>query len=142
VNILLATSVGEEGLDIPECNIVIRYQHVSNEISKVQAEGRARAENSNGYTILSTNSSRNDQEMNNEELVRLVNSILENNYLPSGDQLQQKIAEIQERIISEKKWIRQAKTERRSCEASRVTLKCTSARNVRWRLVQARISML
>lgn len=56
-NILVATSVAQEGLDIPECNLVIRYQHVSNEIA--QAEGRARAENSQGITILSSESKKN-----------------------------------------------------------------------------------
>jgi len=124
VNILLATSVGEEGLDIPECNVVIRYQYVSNEISKVQTEGRARAENSNGYTILSANSSSKYREMKNKELIMLVNKILEKKILPSGDLLQKKIAEIQNRIIWEMKGKIRAKKGRRSCEASRITLKC------------------
>ena len=124
VNVLLATSVGEEGLDIPECNVVIRYLHVSNEISKVQTEGRARAENSNGYTILSANSRRKYQEMKNEELVQLVNTILENNYLPCGKQLQCTIAEIQRRIVLEKQWKRQAQMERGSYRAEQVILKC------------------
>eukprot|EP00731_Ephydatia_muelleri_P033847 Em0039g33a len=57
-NILVATSVLEEGIDVPACNLVIRYEHVTNEIAKVQAEGRARAENSEGITIVSSASNK------------------------------------------------------------------------------------
>ena len=57
-NLLASTSVLEEGLDIPACNFVIRYQHVPNEIAQVQAKGRARAEDSRMYTVVSTRSNR------------------------------------------------------------------------------------
>lgn len=36
VNLLIATPVAEEGLDIPKCNFVICYGHVANEISMIQ----------------------------------------------------------------------------------------------------------
>ena len=41
-NLLVATTIGEEGLDIPECNFVVRYEVVTSEIGEVQARGRAR----------------------------------------------------------------------------------------------------
>ena len=43
INILIATTVAEEGLDISTCNSVIRYDMMGNEISSVQARGRVRA---------------------------------------------------------------------------------------------------
>ena len=51
INLLIATDIAQEGLDIPECNYVIRYEFVSNEIGVVQSRGRARANLSQCYLI-------------------------------------------------------------------------------------------
>jgi Fanconi anemia group M protein len=40
INVLCATSIGEEGLDIPEVNKVIFYEPVPSEIRKIQRAGR------------------------------------------------------------------------------------------------------
>ena len=102
-NLLIATSVAEEGLDVPACNLVIRFLHVSNEIAKVQTEGRARAENSQGFTILCGNSKKKYQEMKNEELIMLVETILENDWFPAGGYLKTRLANIQAAIIEKRK---------------------------------------
>jgi Fanconi anemia group M protein len=39
-NILCATSIGEEGLDIPEVNLVVFYEPVPSAIRKIQRSGR------------------------------------------------------------------------------------------------------
>lgn len=36
INLLIATTVAEEGLDIAECNVVIRYRLVTNEVAMIQ----------------------------------------------------------------------------------------------------------
>ena len=46
INLLVSTSVVEEGLDVPQCNLVIRYSLPDDVCSYLQSRGRARASNS------------------------------------------------------------------------------------------------
>ena len=46
INCLFATSVAEEGLDVPDCNLVIRFSLYKNMVQYVQSRGRARQANS------------------------------------------------------------------------------------------------
>jgi len=46
INCLFATSVAEEGLDIPDCNLVIRFDLYTTLIQYIQSKGRARQNNS------------------------------------------------------------------------------------------------
>ncbi|XP_071090516.1 ATP-dependent RNA helicase DHX58-like isoform X3 [Haliotis cracherodii] len=63
VKLIVATSVAEEGLDIPECNIVVKYNHVGNEITTLQTRGRSRK--AGGTSILLGGSKVQQKEMLN-----------------------------------------------------------------------------
>ena len=90
-NLLVATSVAEEGLDVPACNLVIRFQHVSNEIARVQTHGRARADESEGFVILSCDTKKKFQEMKKEMRLQLMESCIQ--WFPTGEHLVRKIKE-------------------------------------------------
>ena len=51
LNLLVATSVVEEGVDVPKCNLVVRFDFPQNLRSYIQSKGRARAKEST-YLIL------------------------------------------------------------------------------------------
>ena len=96
-NLLVATSVLEEGIDIPACNLVIRYQKVTSEIAKVQTQGRARAEDSQSFTIISSDSKKEYQELMNEEKISLAEEAMK--HLPSGELLRRTLLERQKEIL-------------------------------------------
>lgn len=60
LNLLISTSVAEEGLDIPECNLVVRYGLLTNEIAQKQASGRARARDSQ-YSVIAQKGGREER---------------------------------------------------------------------------------
>ncbi|KAI0469610.1 hypothetical protein F4859DRAFT_523002 [Xylaria cf. heliscus] len=52
LNCLFATSAAEEGIDIPDCNIVIRFDLYKTVIQYIQSRGRARRVNSKFYQMV------------------------------------------------------------------------------------------
>lgn len=52
VNVLVATNVIEEGIDVPSCNMVIRFSKPNNFCSFIQSKGRARSNASHYYLIV------------------------------------------------------------------------------------------
>ena len=38
--VLVATSIGMEGLNVPDCNMTLNYNFNGNEITKIQMSGR------------------------------------------------------------------------------------------------------
>jgi len=60
INCLVATSVGEEGLDIPEVNTVIFYEPIPSEIRKIQRAGRTARLKPGKLIILITKGTRDE----------------------------------------------------------------------------------
>nr|XP_019945214.1 PREDICTED: interferon-induced helicase C domain-containing protein 1 [Paralichthys olivaceus] len=103
VNLLIATTVAEEGLDIPACNFVIRYGLVTNEISMIQAEGRGRAEDSS-YTLVDVkNSGVAEKEWVNEYRKKMMNKAIKNIRSLNQADYEKQIIDFQFQAIMEKK---------------------------------------
>ena len=60
INVLVATSIGEEGLDIPEVNGVIFYEPIPSAIRKIQRAGRTARLMEGSLIILITRDTRDE----------------------------------------------------------------------------------
>ncbi|XP_061701961.1 probable ATP-dependent RNA helicase DHX58 [Syngnathoides biaculeatus] len=96
VNLLLATSVAEEGLDVPQCNLVVRYGLLTNEIAQQQASGRARARDSHYSLIARRGGPEERRESLNTYLEGLTAEAVDRIHRMSPEEFDTKIAELQE----------------------------------------------
>ena len=67
--LVVSTSVLEEGLDVPECDMVIRMQGVTSLIAFVQSRGRARKEGGQMMVMVNDWESRRVDDMREKELL-------------------------------------------------------------------------
>ena len=87
LNLLVSTSVLEEGLNVVEYNLVVHYNHVTNKIARVQTQGQARANGSCCYAIMEMESPKVYQEQENKEKEDPALEALE--HLPEGSKLKE-----------------------------------------------------
>jgi len=94
INCLISTSIGEEGLDIPEVNLVIFYEPIPSAIRKIQRAGRTARLKPGKLIILMTQGTRDEtyhwaahqKEKKMHRILQDVKDDLENNY----DKMQEK----------------------------------------------------
>ncbi|KAL2774623.1 interferon-induced helicase C domain-containing protein 1 [Daubentonia madagascariensis] len=103
INLLIATTVAEEGLDIKECNVVIRYGLVTNEIAMVQARGRARAEESTYVLLAHSGSGVIERETVNDFREKMMYKAIDRVQNMKPEEYAHKILELQMQSIMEKK---------------------------------------
>ncbi|XP_053483146.1 interferon-induced helicase C domain-containing protein 1 [Ictalurus furcatus] len=109
INLLIATTVAEEGLDIKECNIVIRYCLVTNEIAMIQARGRGRAEDSSYTVVEEAGSGVAERESVNEYREKMMSKAIARVCTLSREEYEKKIKEnqlqsiVEERVKTKKK---------------------------------------
>ncbi|XP_027721908.1 interferon-induced helicase C domain-containing protein 1 isoform X1 [Vombatus ursinus] len=103
INLLIATTVAEEGLDIKECNIVIRYGLVTNEIAMLQARGRARADESTYVLVASGGSGVVERESVNLYREKMMHKAIDRVQNMNPQEYAHKILELQMQSIMEKK---------------------------------------
>ncbi|XP_057602852.1 interferon-induced helicase C domain-containing protein 1 [Hippopotamus amphibius kiboko] len=103
INLLIATTVAEEGLDIKECNIVIRYGLVTNEIAMVQARGRARADESTYVLVAQSGSGVFERETVNDFREKMMYKAIDRVQNMKPEEYAHKILELQMQSIMEKK---------------------------------------
>ncbi|XP_041634574.1 probable ATP-dependent RNA helicase DHX58 [Cheilinus undulatus] len=103
LNLLISTSVAEEGLDIPECNLVVRYGLLTNEIAQLQASGRARAKNSQYSVVAEEGGPEVRREETNEYLEELTGQAVAQVQQLDIQEFHKKITERQKQAVDVRK---------------------------------------
>ncbi|KAL5016985.1 hypothetical protein ScPMuIL_006574 [Solemya velum] len=98
---IVSTSVGEEGIDIPDCNLILRYDHVGNEISTVQTKGRSRKRG--GKSFLLAKRKIFQRETINIERAKLMRDAVRHFKAMPLEEKMAKVQEIQKKVLGQER---------------------------------------
>jgi Fanconi anemia group M protein len=107
-NVLVATSVAEEGLDIAECDLVIIFSPVPSEIRTIQRRGRTARKSAGKLIVLMTKGTRDEAyywvaQSKEREMKRLLNEIKDGSKSPKEEKEKQKIETLDSFFPEDKK---------------------------------------
>lgn len=90
IKILVVTSVADEGINIMECNLIIKYNNVGSERTLIQRRGRARAKDSRAI-LLALDSGVEHQEFENMKKEAMMLTCIKDLQANSDEQLQRMV---------------------------------------------------
>ena len=96
INLLISTSVVEEGVDVPRCNAVIRFDFPQNLRAYIQSKGRARAKISKYLLLINKKESYKQRPdlRNYQILERELKSICQDRHVPEEEDILARMEEI------------------------------------------------
>ncbi|XP_046873471.1 probable ATP-dependent RNA helicase DDX58 isoform X2 [Hypomesus transpacificus] len=121
--LLIATSVADEGVDIPQCNLVLMYEYVGNVVKMVQVRGRGRAQGSRCYLVTSQKE-RVEKEKLNMQKEKLVEQAVRNLQNTPPDTLRNKVEAFQRHARAVREQERRPERERTSGSFQLLCSKC------------------
>uniref|UniRef100_A0A915CU90 Helicase C-terminal domain-containing protein n=1 Tax=Ditylenchus dipsaci TaxID=166011 RepID=A0A915CU90_9BILA len=98
LKILVVTSVAEEGINIAECNLIIKYNNVGSERTLIQRRGRARAKDSRAI-LLAMDSGVEQQEYENMRKEQMMMQCIRDLQAQTDDVLKKMIADKTEELL-------------------------------------------
>uniref|UniRef100_A0A0K0CWZ5 Helicase C-terminal domain-containing protein n=1 Tax=Angiostrongylus cantonensis TaxID=6313 RepID=A0A0K0CWZ5_ANGCA len=122
--VIVATSVVEEGLDVATCNLIIKYNCSSSAVQRVQRRGRARAHDSRSVLIvLSENVAQT--EFNAIIAERIMNNCIARIQELGERALEKKVLEVMERQAKERRALAELRIKRRELLKDKLfTIRC------------------
>lgn len=111
IKLIVSTSVGEEGIDIPECNLTIKYNHVGNEVTTVQTRGRSRKVG--GLSILLGMPRIIMQEQLNRQREKYMHQAIQDISHMQEREIARKVQEVQDKVMEEEEIKEVAKQKRK-----------------------------
>ncbi|KAL8578668.1 hypothetical protein ACOMHN_007126 [Nucella lapillus] len=130
VKLLVCTTVGQEGMDIPDCNLVIRYNHVGNEVGTVQTRGRCRK--AGGMSMLLAMPEVIRKERLNKKRVQIMNQAIDKVRLMRHREVTNEVIKAQKQAMDkdEMKKIASMKTKSAKTKQGKFMLACARCRKV------------